>query len=280
MDLYVGGQEHAVLHLLYARFWHKVLYDLGVVDHPEPFQKLVHQGMILGSDGEKMSKSRGNVINPDDIVQEYGADALRMYEMFMGPLEATKPWQTSQLMGVVRFRDRIYALTQPGRIATTGNVLPEGEILTEMHKTIKKVTLDIEKLSFNTAIAAMMIFTNKLAALENGKVPKVAVENLVLLLSPIAPHVAEEIWSLLGHQDSLAHAPWPTYDEKLAEDNVVTIAVQINGKVRTTIDISKELVEDKVLALAMEQANVIKFTQDKKIKKTIYIPGRILNIIV
>lgn len=277
VDLYVGGQEHAVLHLLYARFWHKVLFDIGVVDDPEPFKKLVHQGMILGSDGEKMSKSRGNVINPDDVVREYGADALRLYEMFMGPLEATKPWQTSQLMGVVRFRDRVFSLIQPGRLTTQA---PQGEVLAEMHKTIKKVTHDIEKMSFNTAISAMMIFANKLSSLGPQQVPQQAVENLVLLLSPFAPHVAEEMWSLLGHPQSLAYEQWPTFDAKLAEDAVVKIAVQINGKVRATIEVAKDIDEAAVIRHAMEQSNVTKFTQDKQIKKTIYVPGRIVNIIV
>lgn len=277
VDLYVGGQEHAVLHLLYARFWHKVLFDIGVVDHPEPFKKLVHQGMILGGDGEKMSKSRGNVINPDDIVHEYGADALRLYEMFMGPLEATKPWQSNQLMGVVRFRDRVFSLIQPGRLTTQA---PQGEVLVEMHKTIKKVTHDIEKMSFNTAISAMMIFANKLSSLGPQQVPQQAVESLVLLLSPFAPHVAEEMWSLMGHQQSLAHEQWPTFDAKLAEDAVVKIAVQINGKVRATIEVAKDIDEATVIRHAMEQGNVAKFTQDKQIKKTIYVPGRIVNIIV
>jgi leucyl-tRNA synthetase len=277
VDLYVGGQEHAVLHLLYARFWHKVLYDIGVVDHPEPFTKLIHQGMILGSDGEKMSKSRGNVINPDDVVKEHGADALRLYEMFMGPLEATKPWQTGQLMGVVRFRDRVYSLVQPGRLTDQP---PSGEIVSELHKTIKKVTHDIEKLSFNTAISSMMILANKLAAMEASKLPKKAVETLVLLLSPFAPHVAEEMWAILGHKKSLAYEPWPVFDEKLTEDVVVKLAVQVNGKVRATIEVSKESAEDDVRNMAMAQASVVKFVQDKTVKKIIYIPGRILNIIV
>lgn len=277
VDLYVGGQEHAVLHLLYARFWHKVLYDIGVVDHPEPFTKLIHQGMILGSDGEKMSKSRGNVINPDDVVKEHGADALRLYEMFMGPLEATKPWQTGQLMGVVRFRDRVYSLVQPGRLTDQP---PSGEIVSELHKTIKKVTHDIEKLSFNTAISSMMILANKLAATEAGKLPKKAVETLVLLLSPFAPHVAEEMWAILGHKQSLAYESWPVFDEKLTEDVVVKLAVQVNGKVRATIEVGKESAEEDVRNMAMAQASVIKFVQDKTVKKIIYIPGRILNIIV
>lgn len=193
VDLYVGGQEHAVLHLLYARFWHKVLFNLGLTKHEEPFQKLVHQGMILGSDGEKMSKSRGNVVNPDDVVTEHGADALRLYEMFMGPLEAVKPWQMSQVSGVVRFRGRVYSLAQ----RAAGGLNMDDGTTRLLHKTMKKVTEDYEILSFNTAISAMMVLVNHLAALD--EVPLEAVEKLVLMLSPIAPHVCEECWSLIGH---------------------------------------------------------------------------------
>lgn len=252
-----------------------MLFDIGVVDHPEPFKKLVHQGMILGSDGEKMSKSRGNVINPDDVVREHGADALRLYEMFMGPLEATKPWQTNQLMGVVRFRDRVYSLLKNPLV----DAEPTGDLLSDMHRTIKKVTEDIDRLSFNTAISTLMIFSNKLSAVD-GAISKKAVETLVILLSPFAPHVAEECWSLMGHSKSLAHHPWPTYDEKLCEVLVATIAVQVNGKVRATMDIDKSCSQEDVLAMALEQATIAKWTQDKAIKKTVYIPGRILNILV
>ena len=204
VDLYVGGQEHAVLHLLYARFWHKVLHDIGVVDHPEPFTKLIHQGMILGSDGEKMSKSRGNVINPDDVVKEHGADALRLYEMFMGPLEAVKPWQTSQLSGVVRFRDRVYNLITSGKVDP--NLKVSGDLSKDMHKTIKKVSGDIDKLSFNTCISNLMIYSNTLNSLD--RIPQEAAETLVLLLSPFAPHIAEEAWSLLGHSGGISGHPW------------------------------------------------------------------------
>lgn len=275
VDLYVGGQEHAVLHLLYARFWHKVLFDLGVVSHPEPFKKLVHQGMILGADGEKMSKSRGNVINPDDVVSEHGADALRLYEMFMGPLEAVKPWQTNQLSGVVRFRDRVYSLV----VSAVSLAEPEGEILREMHKTIKKVTTDIDALGFNTAISALMVFTNKLKELE-GPPPRRAVETLVLLLSPFAPHVAEEAWQMLGHKQSLSKEPWPKYLEELCFDTTAIVAIQVNGKVRGKVELDKDLPQDAALAEALKQQSVLKYTDGKTLKKVIYVPGKIINVVL
>jgi leucyl-tRNA synthetase len=277
VDLYVGGQEHAVLHLLYARFWHKVLYDLGIVNVKEPFSKLVHQGMILGADGEKMSKSRGNVINPDDVVQEHGADVLRLYEMFMGPLEATKPWQTQQVSGVVRFRDRVYALLQRGVSDATAT----GEEQRMMHKTIKKVTEDIERLSFNTAISALMVLTNTLAATPADKSPpRDAIEALVVLLNPFTPHLAEEGWSMLGKSESVNKAPWPEYDEKYCEDTVVTVAIQVNGKVRAKMEIEKDTSADDAIATALGMSQVAKWIEDKDIKKSIYVPGRIVNVVV
>ncbi|CAM9603311.1 unnamed protein product [Heterosigma akashiwo] len=277
VDLYVGGQEHAVLHLLYARFWHKVLYDLGHTRHPEPFQKLVHQGMILGSDNEKMSKSRGNVVNPDDVVQESGADALRLYEMFMGPLEATKPWQTSQVAGVVRFRDRVYNLA---RRELADEMDEETTVL--MHKTIKKarpkVTEDVEALSFNTAIAQMMVLSNHLAA--QAAPAREAVEALTLLVSPFAPHVAEECWELLGRSEgTVANVPWPEYDEALMVETKVTMAIQVNGKVRGTMDIAVDADEATATKLALAQENVQNFTEGKEIKKIIYKAGKIMNIV-
>lgn len=285
VDLYIGGQEHAVLHLLYARFWHKVLYDIGVVDHPEPFTKLVHQGMILGTDGEKMSKSRGNVINPDDVVKEHGADALRLYEMFMGPLEAVKPWQTGQLAGVVRFRDRVYnliaaATSAPGKMTdqpVTGN------LSREMHKTTKKVTQDIEKLGFNTAISNLMIYSNTLSShlSSEGSLPREAIERIVLLLSPFAPHVAEEAWQvMLGHKRSISLEEWPKYDESLCIDTTATVAIQVNGKVRGKAEMELDLAEAAALELAMQQPSVSKYTNGMQVAKVIYVPGRILNIIV
>jgi len=286
VDLYVGGQEHAVLHLLYARFWHMVLHELGYTQHPEPFQKLVHQGMILGSDGEKMSKSRGNVVNPDDIVRDYGADALRLYEMFMGPLEATKPWQTSQVTGVVRFRDRVYALCKRFAEAREGGeeeAAMDRDTERAMHKCIKKVTEDVDALSFNTAISAMMVLSNTLASLKPAEapVPKEALKNLVLLLAPFAPHVAEECWQLLGAESgtTLTYEAWPQFSEELCKDDTVTMAVQVNGKVRGTIDLAVDADEAAALEAAYAQEKVTKFTEGKEIKKVIYRPGKILNIV-
>jgi leucyl-tRNA synthetase len=277
VDLYVGGAEHAVLHLLYARFWHQVLFDLGYTTNPEPFQKLVHQGMILGSDGEKMSKSRGNVVNPDDIVSEQGSDALRMYEMFMGPLEAVKPWQTSQVAGVVRFMNKAYRIVKDATEIEGAEM--SSETLRLMHKTMKKVTDDIDSMAFNTAISALMVFANHLQSLEKN-VPVEAAEKLVLMVSPFAPHLGEECWSLLGHKESLAYHPWVEYDEGLCVDNEITMGVQVNGKVRGEITIAKDATQTVAMAAATEIERVQKQLGDKEIKKIIYVPARILNIIV
>jgi leucyl-tRNA synthetase len=274
VDLYVGGPEHAVLHLLYARFWHKVLFDIGVVKHGEPFLKLVHQGMILGENNEKMSKARGNVVNPDDVVASHGADALRMYEMFMGPLEQVKPWQTSGIEGVSRFLDRVFT------VLGTGEIGGEHDLETKrlVHKTIEKVTKDIESLRLNTAISAMMILSRHLGGLP--KVPREAAEALTLVLSPFAPHLAEEIWQRLGHTESLAQAPWPTFDPALVVDDVVEIGVQVNGKLRGTITIAKDLSQDAAVALAKTDARVSSHVEGKTLEKIVYVPGKILNFIV
>lgn len=304
VDLYVGGQEHAVLHLLYARFWHKVLFKLEVVSTSEPFQKVVHQGMILGSDGEKMSKSRGNVVNPDDIVTSFGADALRLYEMFMGPLEAVKPWQTSQVQGVVRFREKVYQVVKQNAAlyATTtatatadchsnqdtASVPPCPELVEltrDMHKTIKKVTQDIDSMSFNTAISALMIFTNSLAAYRGSQpLPRLLVENLVLLLSPIAPHCAEEFWEMLGHKESLMYHPWPCFEESQCVESMMTVVIQVNGKKRGSIELEKKTDHDhsqeSVMEMVLEDDKIKKFLSGKNIVKTIYVPGKIINIVV
>jgi leucyl-tRNA synthetase len=276
VDLYVGGSEHAVLHLLYARFWHQVMYDLEYTSHPEPFQRLVHQGMILGSDGEKMSKSRGNVVNPDEIVDSNGADALRMYEMFMGPLEAVKPWQTSQVSGVTRFQNKVYNVIHNAIESQTTEMDEETTRL--LHKTMKKVTEDIESLNFNTAISAMMVLTNHLQGLKE-KVPLEAAEKLVLMVSPFAPHLGEECWSLLGHKESLAYAPWVEFDEALCIDSTVTMGVQVNGKTRGDITVATDADEETAMAAAKEVEKVTSQLDGKEIKKIIYVPGRILNII-
>lgn len=279
VDLYVGGAEHAVLHLLYARFWHQVLFDLGYTKHPEPFQKLVHQGMILGSDGEKMSKSRGNVVNPDDIVGEQGADALRLYEMFMGPLEAVKPWQTNQVSGVVRFQNKLYNVVKAAAASKCEDMDEETERI--LHKTMKKVTADIESMSFNTAISALMVLTNHLLSLKE-KVPLEAAQKLAIMVSPFAPHLGEESWSMLSAADAvnLAYHPWVEYDEALCEDNTVTMGVQVNGKVRGEIEIPKEASQDDAMEEAMKQERVQAQLDGKSIIKIIFVPGRILNIVV
>lgn len=275
VDLYVGGAEHAVLHLLYARFWHQVLFDLGYTKHAEPFQKLVHQGMILGDDGEKMSKSRGNVVNPDDIVDVQGADALRLYEMFMGPLEAVKPWQTAQVSGVVRFQNKLYNVVKMA--VENGYTDMDEETTKILHKTMKKVTEDIDAMSFNTAISAMMVLTNHLQSLKE-KVPVEAVEKLALMVSPFAPHLGEECWSMLGH-DSLAYHEWVEFDEELCVDNTVKMGVQVNGKMRGEIEISKDADQELAMEEAMKQSKVSGQLDGKDIKKIIYVPGRILNIV-
>jgi len=276
VDLYIGGAEHAVLHLLYARFWHQVLYDLGHTSHPEPFKKLVHQGLILGADGEKMSKSRGNVVNPDEIVESAGADALRMYEMFMGPLEAVKPWQTSQVSGVVRFRDKVYNVVTAA--AASDGVEMDKETTKILHKTMKKVSEDVESMGFNTAISHLMVLTNHLIGLGKA-VPREAAENLALMVSPFAPHLGEECWEMLGHSASLAEHPWVTFDEALCVDDTVTMAVQVNGKVRGQIELPVGCSEDEAMTEAKKQEKVEFQLQGKDIKKIIYVPGRILNIV-
>eukprot|EP00532_Pseudo-nitzschia_australis_P001970 CAMPEP_0168197612 /NCGR_PEP_ID=MMETSP0139_2-20121125/21275_1 /TAXON_ID=44445 /ORGANISM="Pseudo-nitzschia australis, Strain 10249 10 AB" /LENGTH=877 /DNA_ID=CAMNT_0008122131 /DNA_START=270 /DNA_END=2903 /DNA_ORIENTATION=+ len=276
VDLYIGGAEHAVLHLLYARFWHQVLFDLGYSEHPEPFEKLVHQGMILGTDGEKMSKSRGNVVNPDDVVGENGADALRMYEMFMGPLEAVKPWQTGQVPGVVRFQNRLYNVVNAAARSQTNEM--DEETTRILHKTMKKVTEDIELMSFNTAISAMMVLTNHLVSL-GDKVPLEAAEKLALMVSPLAPHLGEECWNILGNEESLAYAPWVEYDESLCVDDEITMGVQVNGKMRGKITIAADADEEAAVSAAKEMNTVQSQIDGKTIRKIIYIQGRILNII-
>lgn len=277
VDLYVGGAEHAVLHLLYARFWHKVLFDIGAVKDPEPFLKLVHQGIILGEDGQKMAKSRGNVINPDDVVKEYGADALRLYEMFMGPLEQMKPWQTKGIEGVSRFLDRVWNLA-------TGPITSEPRAYDDatrklVHKTIQKVTSDIEGLRFNTSISAMMILVKHLGSLP--AVPADAIRSLALVLSPFAPHLGEEIWERLGAASrSLAYEPWPEFDPALVKDDVVEIGVQVNGKTRGTISIAVDADEETARSAALAEERVRAHVEGKTVKKFIYVKGKIVSFIV
>jgi Leucyl-tRNA synthetase len=282
VDLYIGGAEHAVLHLLYARFWHKVLYDLGVVSTKEPFHKLVNQGMILGENGEKMSKSRGNVINPDDIVGESGADTLRLYEMFMGPLEATKPWNTNGVDGAYRFLNRVYRLfvTEEGQInpAIRDDAKGDEAFTRTLHKTIKKVTQDTEALRFNTAISQLMIFINE--AYKQTELPKPAMETFVKMLAPYAPHLAEELWEGLGHGETVTYAEWPTWDEELTKENEVEIAVQVNGKIRARVVVPAEALQPEVEALAFAVPETQEAIAGKEIVKKILVPGRLLNLVV
>jgi leucyl-tRNA synthetase len=342
VDLYVGGGEHAVLHLLYARFWHEVLFDLGLVKHEEPFHKLVHQGLILGTsyryflprDGgaplpgttkvkrlddppeirveetnalvdekwatedeivlennktfhkelrvevvmvaEKMSKSKGNVVNPDDVVKRYGADSLRLYEMFMGPLEAVKPWQTSGIEGVSRFLERTWNVCTNN--VTDDPAAYDNDTKRLVHKTVKKVGEDIENLRFNTAISAMMILARHLGGLK--KVPQEAARTLALIVSPFAPHCGEELWERLGGTSTLAYEPWPVFDPALVKDDVVEIGVQVNGKARASVSIPADADEETAKGLALAEEKLKPFVEGKAIKKVIYVKGRILNLIV
>jgi len=283
VDLYMGGPEHAVGHLLYARFWMKVLYDSGLVSHDEPFKKLVHQGMILGEDGEKMSKSRGNVINPDDVVKKYGADTLRLYEMFMGPLDRDKPWSTSAIEGVYRFLQRSWRVFIDDDKTNTSNLLvddsaPTHEDLKITHKTIKKVTEDIEALRFNTAISQMMIFINHMTKHERRS--KVCLKPFVQLLNPFAPHFAEELWEKIGEKSALTYEHWPMFDPDLAKEDLVTIAIQINGKTRGTIAVEPDTAQASAEILAKEVEAVGVHLKDKTIRKVIFVQNRIINFVV
>ncbi|TWT74570.1 Leucine--tRNA ligase [Posidoniimonas polymericola] len=284
VDLYIGGAEHAVLHLLYARFWHKVLFDRGVVHTREPFQKLVNQGMILGENNEKMSKSRGNVVNPDDVVSEYGADSLRLYEMFMGPLPDSKPWNMDGVSGVRNFLGRAWRLVIDDRSdamqlaeALTDDQ-PTDDQLRTLHATIKAVTEDIDKLSFNTAIARLMEFTNFFT--KESSRPRACLEPFVLLLAPFAPHVAEEMWLALGHNATLAYEPWPAFDESLLKQDTIEIPVQVSGKVRAKVNISADANQDEALAAAKADPKIAELIAGKSIVKELYVPGRLVNLVV
>lgn len=281
VDLYIGGVEHANLHLLYARFWHKVLFDVGVVSQKEPFQKLFHQGMILGENGEKMSKSRGNVVNPTQVIAEWGADSLRLYEMFMGPLEQVKPWQTQGIAGVHRFLKRAWRLLvdEKGNIAGTANLSKASlEVSALLAKTTKKVTEDIEEYHFNTAISAMMEFVNFVYKKEG--LTKEQAENFILLLSPFAPHTCEELWQKFGHKTSISTVKWPSYDPKLIVEETQTLSIMINGKMRGTITLPKDASKEDILKCAKEQDFTQRYIKDKELKREIVVPGRVVNFVV
>ena len=282
VDLYIGGAEHAVLHLLYSRFWHKFLYDLGYVSTKEPFKKLINQGMILGEDGQKMSKSRGNVVNPDQVVADYGADSMRLYEMFMGPLEAMKPWSMNGVQGVHRFLQKVWRLiVDEGTGAISSSVQEieaDEETLRLLHQTIKKVGGDVETFGFNTAISAMMILVNHLGRL--SVCPKSAADSLVRILSPFAPHIAEELWQRLGHAESLAHEPWPAFDEALTREKEIELAVQVNGKIRDRIVVAADADEASIKAKALASPKVDAALAGKTPRKVIVIKSRLVNIVM
>lgn len=279
VDLYVGGPEHTVSHLLYSRFWQKVLFDAGLSPVDEPFQKLAHQGMVLGADGEKMSKSRGNTVRPEEVGQQYGADAVRMYITFLGPLDRDKPWATNGIEGVRRFLDRVWrlAVDDSGQLHASDTLIPE-ELNRCLHKTIKKVSEDIESLSFNTAVSAMMILVNETYRLQLR--PKGVLRPLAQLLMPFAPHIAEEIWEKLGETSPVALAPWPQYDPQFVVDDTVTMAVQVNGKTRGTVQIAVDAAEAEAVKSARDVATVASALGGKDPVKIIYKPGKILNLIV
>jgi len=281
VDLYLGGTEHAVLHLLYARFWHKVLYDLGLVSTVEPFQKLRNQGMILGENGDKMSKSRGNVVKPDDVIAAQGADSLRLYLMFLGPLERDKPWNTKGIEGVRRFLDRTWRLVvddEDHLDARVQDTEPGEDSLRILHKTIDAVTTMTEDLRLNTAISQMMVFVNEMTGLEVR--PRSVLEQFVLLLGPYAPHLAEELWSRLGHSGTLSCEPWPTADSKYLVEDLINVVVQVNGKVREHLSVPVDIGQDEIIAQALASEKVQGWTEGKTVVKTIYVPGKLVSVVV
>lgn len=279
VDLYVGGAEHAVLHLLYARFWHKVLYDLGLVPTKEPFMKLVNQGMILGSNHEKMSKSKGNVVNPDDIVDQYGADTLRLYEMFMGPLEESVPWDEKGLHGANKWVQRVWRLLMDdnNHLRDRVSTFNDGKLTKVYNQTVKKVTEDYERMHFNTAISQLMVFVNE--AYKVDDLPVEYMKGFVKMIAPIMPHMAEELWSQFGESDTITYQPWPTYDPKALVEDEVEMIVQVNGKVRVKIKMAKDTDRDEAQQLALANEHVKKFTDGKDIKKVIVVPNKIVNIV-
>lgn len=280
VDIYIGGAEHAVLHLLYARFWHKVLYDIGVVPTKEPFQKLFNQGMILGDNNEKMSKSKGNVVNPDDIVESHGADTLRLYEMFMGPLDASVAWSENGLDGARRFLDRIWRLfvNEDGSLSSKIVDSKDETLEKAYHQTVKKVTEDYQGIRFNTAISQMMVFINE--AYKAPKIPVNYTKGFVQLLAPLAPHIAEELWEKLGSNESISFVAWPSFDESKLIENEIEMAIQFNGKFRAKIVVSKDFSKDELEKAVLQDAKVIEILDGKDIKKLIAIPGKLVNIVV
>ncbi|EMF0259047.1 leucine--tRNA ligase [Enterococcus hirae] len=279
VDIYIGGAEHAVLHLLYARFWHKFLYDIGVVPTKEPFQKLYNQGMILGENNEKMSKSRGNVVNPDDVVAKYGADTLRLYEMFMGPLDASIAWSENGLEGSRKFLDRVWRLIvdENNKMRDRITTLNDGKLDKVYHQTVKKVTEDYENLHFNTAISQLMVFVNE--AYKVDALPYEYIEGFVQLLAPIAPHMGEELWAILGNEEGISYAPWPTYDESALVEDEIEVVFQINGKVRGKANVSRDLPKDELEKIAMNNEAIKENIAGKTVRKVIVVPNKLVNIV-
>ncbi|HMN19669.1 MAG TPA: class I tRNA ligase family protein, partial [Candidatus Moranbacteria bacterium] len=273
VDLYVGGAEHATRHLLYARFWHKFLFDIGVVSTAEPFKKLVHVGLIQAEDGRKMSKRWNNVINPDDIIAQFGADSMRAYEMFMGPFTQNVAWSTAGVSGVRKFLEKIWRAQQK-----VDESLSDKKFVSLLHKTIKKVTEDIENFRFNTAVSALMILANSVEKQE--RVNKDDYGKLLILLAPFAPHMAEELWEAMGGNDSIFLTAWPQYDAQLAKDEEVELVVQINGKVRERLLVAADVTEDEIKETALESERIRPYTEGREIKKIIFVPGKLLNIVV
>lgn len=274
VDWYNGGMEHTTLHLLYSRFWHRFLYDIGVVPNPEPYSKRTSHGMILGENGEKMSKSRGNVINPDDIIRDYGADTMRLYEMFIGDFEKAAPWSQTSIKGSKRYLEKVFSLMD--NLIDGDTYRKETE--SEFHKTIKKVSEDIENLKMNTAIASLMSLLNTITA--TGKINRVELRDYIILLNPFAPHITEEIWSLCGFEGMLNGAKWPRYDEKKCVDATVQIAVQVNGKIKARIDVSADISSDEAIALAKSENAVAAEIAGMTVIKELYVPKRLVNIVV
>ena len=274
VDWYNGGMEHVTRHLIYSRFWYKFLYDLGVVPYEEPYQKRTAQGLILGPDGVKMSKSRGNVIDPNEVVDVYGADVLRTYVLFMGDYEQAAPWSESSVKGCKRFIDRVFNLQE---ILTDGDEYSK-ELMSAMHKTVKKVSEDIEQMKYNTAIAALMTLLNKIY--ENGKINRAELKTLIILVNPFAPHVTEEMWANCGYGEMLAKdAKWPSFDEAKCIDSTVEIVVQINGKIRARLSVPTDIESDKAIALAKKDEGIAAALEGKNIIKEIYVKGKLVNIV-
>ncbi|MBO0482923.1 leucine--tRNA ligase [Candidatus Enterococcus courvalinii] len=279
VDIYVGGAEHAVLHLLYVRFWHKFLYDIGVVPTKEPFQKLYNQGMILGENNEKMSKSRGNVVNPDDVVEAYGADTLRMYEMFMGPLDASIAWSENGLEGSRKFLDRVWRLIvdENNKMRDRITTINDGKLAKVYNQTVKKVTEDYASMHFNTAISQLMVFVNE--AYKADALPYEYVEGFVQLLAPVAPHLGEELWSILGNEDGISYVPWPTYDEAALVEDEIEVVFQVNGKVRSKANIARDLGKDELEKVALADEAIQEQIAGKTVRKVIAVPNKLVNIV-